>query len=74
MHMLDADQGQSFHYELQSPDHGVYMIVIEGEVEVGDQTLSRRDAIGVWETQKVEIKTKTDTELLLVQVPMLQLT
>jgi redox-sensitive bicupin YhaK (pirin superfamily) len=50
------------------------MIVIEGEVEVGDQTLSRRDAIGVWGTQKVEIKTKTNAELLLVQVPMLQLT
>jgi redox-sensitive bicupin YhaK (pirin superfamily) len=47
--------------------------VIEGEVEVGDQTLSRRDAIGVWETQKVEIKTNSDTELLLVQVPMIQL-
>jgi redox-sensitive bicupin YhaK (pirin superfamily) len=52
----------------------VYLIVIVGDVEVGDQTLSRRDAIGVWETKKVEIKTKTDTELLLVQVPMLQLT
>ena len=73
MHMLDADQGQSFDYTLQSPNHGVYLIVIEGEVEVGDQTLSHRDAIGVWETQNVEIKTKTDAELLLVQVPMIQL-
>ena len=73
MHMLDADLEQSFDYDLQSPDHGVYIIVIEGEVEVGGQTLSRRDAIGVWETQNVEIKTKTDAELLLVQVPMIQL-
>jgi redox-sensitive bicupin YhaK (pirin superfamily) len=47
--------------------------VIEGEVEVGNQALSRRDAIGVWETQKVEIKTKSNSELLLVQVPMIQL-
>ena len=47
--------------------------MIEGEVEIGDQTLSLRDAIGVWETQKVEVKTKTDAELLLVQVPMIQL-
>jgi redox-sensitive bicupin YhaK (pirin superfamily) len=74
MHMLDADQGQSFDYTLQSPNHGVYLIVIEGEVEVGNQSLSRRDAIGVWETQNVEIKTKSDSELLLVQVPMIQLT
>ena len=71
--MLDADLGQSFDYDLHSPDHGVYIIVIEGEVEVSDQTLSRRDAIGVWETQKVEIKTKSNSELLLVQVPMIQL-
>ena len=73
MHMLDADQGQSFDYALQSPEHGVYLIVIEGEVEVDHQILSRRDAIGVWETDKLTIKTKTDAELLLVQVPMLQL-
>ena len=73
MHILDADQDQSFDYVLQSPENGVYMIVIEGEVEVDNQTLSRRDAIGIWETDNLTIKTKTDAELLLVQVPMLQL-
>lgn len=73
MHILDADQDQSFDYVLQSPENGVYLIVIEGEVEVDNQTLSRRDAIGIWETDKLTIKTKTDAELLLVQVPMLQL-
>lgn len=74
MHILDADQGQSFDYVLQSPENGVYLIVIEGEVEVDNKTLFRRDAIGIWETDKLTIKTKTDAELLLVQVPMLQLT
>ena len=74
MHILDADQDQSFDYVLQSPENGVYLIVIEGEVEVDNQTLFRRDAIGIWETDKLTIKTKTDAELLLVQVPMLQLT
>ena len=73
MHILDADKGQSFDYVLQSPENGVYLIVIEGEVEVDNQTLFRRDAIGIWETDKLTIKTKTDAELLLVQVPMLQL-
>ena len=73
MHILDADQDQSFDYVLQSPENGVYLIVIEGEVEVDNQTLFRRDAIGIWETDKLTIKTKTDAELLLVQVPMLQL-
>lgn len=73
MHILDADQDQSFDYVLQSPENGVYLIVIEGEVEVDNQTLYRRDAVGIWETDKLTIKTKTDAELLLVQVPMLQL-
>ncbi len=73
MHILDADQDQSFDYVLQSPENGVYLIVIEGEVEVDNQTLFRRDAIGIWETDKLTVKTKTDAELLLVQVPMLQL-
>ena len=74
MHILDADQGQYFDYVLQSPENGVYLIVIEGEGEVDNQTLFRLDAIGIWETDKLTIKTKTDAELLLVQVPMLQLT
>ncbi|MEC7658881.1 MAG: pirin family protein [Bacteroidota bacterium] len=73
MHILDADQDQSFDYVLQSPENGVYLIVIEGEVEVDNQTLFRRDAIGIWETYKLTIKTNPDAELLLVQVPMLQL-
>jgi|GEM_PF-6118097 len=37
------------------------------------KTLSQRDAIGIWETQKVEVKTKSDTELPLIQVPMIHL-
>jgi redox-sensitive bicupin YhaK (pirin superfamily) len=73
MHMLDADGGKSFDYSLQSPNHGVYLIVIEGQAEVANQTLSRRDAIGVSETEKLTITTNSDAELLLVQVPMLQL-
>ncbi|MCE9586254.1 pirin family protein [Candidatus Uhrbacteria bacterium] len=57
-------------YVLRDAKHGVYIFVIEGEIEVDGNNLGRRDAIGVWGEKEVEIKTKKDSKVLLIEVPM----
>jgi redox-sensitive bicupin YhaK (pirin superfamily) len=57
-------------YNLHQKNGGVYVFVIEGEINIGGQTLNSRDAIGIWETETINIKAGTDTELLLIEVPM----
>lgn len=57
-------------YTIQSTGNGVYLMVIEGEIQIGDQKLEKRDAIGISQTEKVEIGCKQNTKMLVIEVPM----
>jgi quercetin 2,3-dioxygenase len=60
----------TFTYDLKKPGNGIYILVLEGEVEIAAETLSRRDALGLTNTERVELKTRQPTELLVLEVPM----
>ncbi len=57
-------------YELKSPGNGIYCICVDGEVRVGDTNLGKRDALGLSETETLNFEAKSDSELLLIEVPM----
>jgi redox-sensitive bicupin YhaK (pirin superfamily) len=57
-------------YKVKKPGNGVYAFVVDGSVTIGGQTLFKRDAIGIWDVNSIEIESSTDTELLLIDVPM----
>ena len=57
-------------YTIQSTCNGVYIMVVEGEIQIGDQKLEKRDAIGISQTEKVEISCKQNTKMLVIEVPM----
>lgn len=65
---FDADANTT--YNINSKGNGVYIMVVEGEIEIDGNVLSKRDAIGIWDTDAVNILTKTKTELLVIEVPM----
>ncbi|MCH8277288.1 MAG: pirin family protein [Bacteroidetes bacterium] len=62
--------GTSQSYVMQSPANGVYLFVIDGSIEIADETLERRDAIGVWETSSIEFTASTAADVLFIEVPM----
>lgn len=64
------DLNNSIDLNLKSKQNGVYIFVVEGEVEIGDTNLKKRDAIGVTEIDKVSIKATNDAELVIIEVPM----
>jgi len=64
------DAGNSSSYQVKKQGNGIYLLVIEGEVEIDGNILSKRDAIGIWDTDTINILSKTNTEILLVEVPM----
>ena len=57
-------------YELHGEYQGAYVFVIEGSVEVNGHVLGRRDAIGLWELDQVEIKASENADVLLIEIPM----
>jgi redox-sensitive bicupin YhaK (pirin superfamily) len=64
------DAGQKINYNLKKTGNGLYAFVIEGEVEINGQKLGRRDAIGLWDTQNVDIEALNTSEILLMDIPM----
>jgi redox-sensitive bicupin YhaK (pirin superfamily) len=68
--LANLDTGSNIDYKLKSKTHGVYLFVLEGEIEVADHNLKERDALGVYEIEKLNILAKTNTKLLVIEVPM----
>ena len=66
----NLSKGFAGEYAVKKTTNGVYVFVIEGEVNVNGQSLSKRDGLGVWETDKLSINAETDAEILLIDVPM----
>jgi redox-sensitive bicupin YhaK (pirin superfamily) len=68
--LANLDAGGNIDYELKSKTHGVYLFVLEGEIEVADHNLKERDALGVYEIEKLNILANANTKLLVIEVPM----
>ena len=70
IHMIDMSPNTTQTYSLKHPGNGVYLMNIEGEKVIAEQTLESRDALGVWETNSLEIQASEQGRLLLIEVPM----
>lgn len=57
-------------YKVKASGNGVYFFVIDGEANVGGETLKKRDGFGIWDTKDVQIEVLKDTHLLVMDVPM----
>lgn len=65
------EPGKELDYDIKIKGNGAYIMVVEGTIEVDGEKLERRDAIGVWDTDKVKIKIlEQETEILIIEVPM----
>jgi redox-sensitive bicupin YhaK (pirin superfamily) len=69
--LANLDQGKSLSYKPKFKGSGVYFFVIEGEIEIGEQSLQKRDAIGISETGQVEILASKKSDILVIEIPML---
>jgi redox-sensitive bicupin YhaK (pirin superfamily) len=57
-------------YKINISQNGVYLFLIEGEIEVDNQILRPRDAMGIIDFKQFEIKINSKAKILLVEVPM----
>nr|WP_321411886.1 pirin family protein [uncultured Carboxylicivirga sp.] len=63
------DAGQTVEYTFSDETNGLYTYLIEGEIEIDDKKLSRRDAIGVWETETIKLNISKDAHILFLEIP-----
>ncbi len=64
------DKDTETHYRPRRTGNGVYLFVISGGATVDGETLEVRDAVGLWETNEVEISFEENTDALLFDVPL----
>ena len=69
-HLGDFDQTTATEYQIKKHGNGVYIFVIDGSFTLGDQVLNKRDALGVWEADKISFVVQPHSKVLLVEVPM----
>src|SRR5439155_220789 len=60
--LTQLEKEKSVNYSIAKEGNGAYIMVINGKVSVDGNTLSKRDAIGVWETAAVEVKAEEESE------------
>ena len=69
-HLSNLKKGSELPYNVKRKENGVYVFVVEGEVTVAGQIMNKRDGLGVWEEDSITIAAKSDSEILLMDVPM----
>ena len=69
--MVDLQGGHSIDYNMKWENSGLYLFVIEGSIHTNGYSLARRDALGISETEKINIEADDDAQLLAIEVPML---
>ena len=69
-HIGKLDKGISLDYDFRKKTNGVYVFILSGNATIDGITLSQRDGLGVYDTDKIKIFADNDTEILLMEVPM----
>jgi redox-sensitive bicupin YhaK (pirin superfamily) len=69
-YLSDFDADFSKKLALKKAGNGFYIMNIEGEIEVNGTRLSKRDALGIWDTNEIEVKAITNAKFLVMEIPM----
>jgi redox-sensitive bicupin YhaK (pirin superfamily) len=64
------DNDRNIHYTFYREGNGLYLFLIDGEVDIGDDKLRTRDGIGIWDTNGLSMHFRKDSRVLLLEVPM----
>lgn len=62
--------GKNLEYALNNKENGVYVFVIDGNIQAGTQELGKRDAVGITEAEQVSFTALSDSDVLVFEVPM----
>ena len=69
-HLGNFTKGSADEYTVKKEGNGVYAFILEGEVEINNEKLARRDGMGIWDTDSITVKATENARVLLMEVPM----
>jgi len=66
------DKGVNVPYSFNATNKCLFIFNIEGAIRIGDTTLQKRDAIGIWNTNEVSIQCADESHFLVIETPVNQ--
>ncbi|MCX6231089.1 MAG: pirin family protein [Bacteroidetes bacterium] len=69
-HLGDFKAGIAASYQFKKTENGLYIFLLEGQLDVEGEILDKKDGMGIWNTDKVNITATKDARILLMEVPM----
>jgi quercetin 2,3-dioxygenase len=69
-HLGKFDKGYSAEYKIKAEGNGVYAFILSGDVTIEGQELHARDGFGIRDIDKFTVEAQSDSEFLLMEVPM----
>ncbi len=63
-------KGSYSNYKPVYKGNGIYIFNLEGSLKIADEILEERDAIGMWESDELEIKAEEESKFVVIDVPM----
>lgn len=70
IYRASLDEGKTLVHQMKNPGNGVYAFLLDGTLSVEGQTLHKRDALGIWDTDELHFTADGACDLLLIEVPM----
>ncbi len=68
--LTKLEAGKSLSYKNAFMGNGIYLVVVNGSIEVGGKQLNKRDAAGISEAEEFNITATEDAELMAIEIPM----
>lgn len=72
-YIASFDEDGTETYRFNKHGNGLYLFVLEGELDIQDLKLEKRDGLGIWNVSQFDFKACAHTRVLLMEVPMLNL-
>ena len=69
-HLGEFDKETRINYNINKKGNGVYAFLIEGSVQIDGESLEKRDALGLWDTESFELLANPNSRILLIEVPL----
>ena len=71
IYLTKLNKSKNINYEINNKNSGVFIFLTSGVITVEETLLNRRDAIACSETEKIFIEANEDSEILLLEIPLI---
>ena len=68
--LSELSEGKEVEYKINTKGNGVYVFVIEGKIQTEDETLGKRDGMGIEDEDTINVKALTGSKVLFIEIPM----